>query len=278
MTRSAIFDETTALGNLPSFTPGSVWLAGAGPGDPGLLTLHAVNAIRQADVIVYDALVSRQILDGITDPKRLEFAGKRGGKPSPQQRDISLRLVELARMNKRVLRLKGGDPFVFGRGGEEALALAREDIPFRIIPGVTAGVGGLAYAGIPATHRTVNTVVSFITGHTITGRHDGIDWSALSQGSPVLVFYMGLKQLPTIQAQLIDAGRPESQAMALISKAATPAQQVVITTIGTCIEAAQSSAIEAPVLIAVGDVVDLHRSLDWFDAAEMGDGAPFVHD
>lgn len=269
---------TTIFGNPPTFEAGAVWLSGAGPGDPGLLTLHAVNAISQADVIVYDALVSRQILDVIEDPDRLEYAGKRGGKPSPQQRDISLRLVDLARQGKRVLRLKGGDPFVFGRGGEEALVLARESIPFRIIPGITAGVGGLAYAGIPATHRAVNTVVSFITGHTITGRHDGIDWAALSKGSPVLVFYMGLKQLPTIRNQLIAAGRPDDQAMALISKAATPAQHVVITTIGACAEAAQASGIEAPVLIAVGDVVDLHANLDWFDPAELGDEAPFNHD
>ncbi len=262
---------------MPTFVPGTVWLAGAGPGDPGLLTLHAVNAIRQADVIIYDALVSRQILDGIENPERLEYAGKRGGKPSPQQRNISLRLIELARQGKRVLRLKGGDPFVFGRGGEEALALARSGIAFRIIPGITAGVGGLAYAGIPATHRAVNTVVSFITGHTITGRHDGIDWTALSQGSPVLVFYMGLKQLPTIRDQLLAAGRPKDQAMALISKAATPAQQVVITTIGDCAEAARGSAIEAPVLIAVGDVVDLQANLDWFQPGELGVGDPFRH-
>ncbi len=270
--------EFAEIDTMPAFAPGTVWLAGAGPGDPGLLTLHAVNAIRQADVIIYDALVSRQILDGIGAPERLEYAGKRGGKPSPEQRDISLRLIELARAGKRVLRLKGGDPFVFGRGGEEALALARENIAFRIIPGITAGVGGLAYAGIPATHRAVNTVVSFITGHTITGRHDGIDWAALSKGSPVLVFYMGLKQLPIIRDQLLAAGRPGDQAMALISKAATPAQHVVITTIRGCEAAAETSAIEAPVLIAVGDVVDLQGSLDWFDRAELGHGAPFDHD
>jgi uroporphyrin-III C-methyltransferase len=268
---------TASFGTLPTFEPGSVWLAGAGPGDPGLLTLHAVNAIQQADVIVYDALVSRQILDAIEKPERLEYAGKRGGKPSPQQRDISLYLIELARQNKRVLRLKGGDPFVFGRGGEEALALARENIPFRIIPGITAGVGGLAYAGIPATHRTVNTVVSFITGHTITGDHDGIDWTALSQGSPVLVFYMGLKQLPTIRDNLLAAGRPADHPMALLSKAATPDQVVVVTTLSECVAAARLPGIEAPVLIAVGDVVALRSSLDWFDKSELGTMPPFEH-
>jgi uroporphyrin-III C-methyltransferase len=269
----------TLMDNLPEFAPGSVWLAGAGPGDPGLLTLHAVNAIRQADVIVHDALVSRQILDSIDRPERLEHAGKRGGKPSPQQRDISLRLIELARGNKRVLRLKGGDPFVFGRGGEEALALARENIPFRIIPGITAGVGGLAYAGIPATHRSINTVVSFITGHTINGDHNvdhrGVDWDALSQGSPVLVFYMGLSRLATIRDRLIEAGRATDHPMALVSKAATPDQQVVVTTLGDCVNAAEASGITAPVIIAVGEVVDLRASLDWFDAGELGSDAPF---
>jgi uroporphyrin-III C-methyltransferase len=242
------------------------------------LTLHAVNAIRQADVIIYDALVSRQILDAIEKPERLEYAGKRGGQPSPQQRDISLRLIELARRGKRVLRLKGGDPFVFGRGGEEALALAREDIPFRIIPGITAGVGGLAYAGIPATHRSVNTVVSFITGHSITDGHDGIDWVALSQGSPVLVFYMGLSRLPLIRDNLMAAGRPGTHPMALVSKAATPEQVVVVTTLKDCIEAAEASGIKAPVIIAVGEAVDLRASLNWFDPGELGSTSPFDHD
>ena len=268
----------TGFGNSPTFAPGTVWLAGAGPGDPGLLTLHAVNAIRQADAIVYDALVSRQVLDAIENPARLEYAGKRGGKPSPQQRDISLRLVELARQGKRVLRLKGGDPFVFGRGGEEALALARAGIAFRIIPGVTAGVGGLAYAGIPATHRTVNTVVSFITGHTTTGENDSIDWAALSQGSPVLIFYMGLSRLSAIRDNLIAAGRPNDHPLALISKAATPDQQVLVTTLAGCVEAAENSRIEAPVMIAVGEVVNLRASLNWFDPGELGTTPPFVHD
>ena len=266
------------MDNLPEFAPGSVWLAGAGPGDPGLLTLHAVNGIRQADVIVHDALVSHQILNVIDRKERLEYAGKRGGKPSPQQRDISLRLIELARRNKRVLRLKGGDPFVFGRGGEEALALAREDIPFRIIPGITAGVGGLAYAGIPATHRSVNTVVSFITGHTLSGDHEGVDWAALSRGSPVLVFYMGLSRLATIRDNLIAAGREPDHPMALVSKAATPDQQVVITTLADCVDSAAKSGIGAPVIIAVGKVVDLQASLNWFDPRELGSGAPFGDD
>ena len=150
---------------LPDFKPGWVWLAGAGPGDVGLLTLHALNALRQADVLIYDALVGEKIMELASTDCELEYAGKRGGKPSPKQKDISLRLVELAEQGKRVLRLKGGDPFVFGRGGEEAFHLFKAGIPFRIIPGVTAGIGGPAYAGIPLTpvsytHLTLPTIYS----------------------------------------------------------------------------------------------------------------------
>ena len=157
------------MSELPEFQSGHVWLVGAGPGDPGLLTLHAANAIRQADVIVYDALVNDDILSLASEAVELHYAGKRGGKPSPKQRDISLKLVELARAGKRVCRLKGGDPFVFGRGGEEALTLVEHNIAFRIVPGITAGIGGLAYAGIPATHRDVNHSVTFLTGHDASG-------------------------------------------------------------------------------------------------------------
>ena len=140
----------------PVLEDGWVWLCGAGPGDPGLLTLHALNGLKQANVIVYDALVQEKILDWANPSSKLIYAGKRGGKPSPKQRDISLQLIELARKGKKVLRLKGGDPFVFGRGGEEAQTLVQNNIPIRIIPGISAGIGGLAYAGIPVTHRDVN--------------------------------------------------------------------------------------------------------------------------
>src|SRR4029077_5037117 len=168
--------------NLPALEPGTVWLAGAGPGDPGLLSVLALHGLRQAEVIVYDALVDNRILDLAQPGVMLEYAGKRGGKPSAKQRDISLRLIELAREGRRVLRLKGGDPFVFGRGGEEALALVAAGIPFRIVPGVTAGIGGLAYAGIPAPHRDINHVVSFVTGHMAGGDvPDSVNWRALGE-------------------------------------------------------------------------------------------------
>ncbi|MDA9061557.1 uroporphyrinogen-III C-methyltransferase, partial [Planktomarina temperata] len=182
----------------PELRAGWVWLCGAGPGDPGLLTLHGLNALRQADVVVYDALVGEDILSWAGDAE-LIYAGKRGGKPSAKQRDISLHLVELARAGKRVLRLKGGDPFVFGRGGEEAQTLVQHGVPIRIIPGISAGIGGLAYAGIPVTHRDVNQSVTFVTGHDQTGDTPGsLDWSAIAQGSQVIVIYMGMKHIAQI--------------------------------------------------------------------------------
>ena len=153
----------------PELLPGWVWLVGAGPGDPGLLTLHGLNALRQADVVVYDALVEEKLLGWAAPGADLIFAGKRGGKPSPKQKDISLTLVELAKAGRRVLRLKGGDPFVFGRGGEEAQTLVQHGVPIRIVPGISAGIGGLAYAGVPVTHRDVNQAVTFLTGHSVTG-------------------------------------------------------------------------------------------------------------
>src|SRR5215813_3604962 len=184
---------------LPRFEPGSVWLAGAGPGDPGLLTLLALHGLKHADAVVYDALVSPEILGLATPGTLLEFAGKRGGKPSAKQPDISRRLIQLAREGRRVLRLKGGDPFIFGRGGEEALALVAAGIPFRLVPGVSAGIGGLAYAGIPITHRDISSAVTFVTGHDATGLvPDSVDWEALARGAPVIVVYMELKHIAVV--------------------------------------------------------------------------------
>jgi uroporphyrin-III C-methyltransferase len=249
----------------PDFAPGSVWLVGAGPGDPGLLTLHALHALRRADCVVYDALVDERILACAQPGAALEFAGKRGGKPSPSQPDISKRLVELARAGQRVLRLKGGDPFVFGRGGEEALALVAAGVPFRIVPGITAGIGGLAYAGIPVTHRAVNHAVTFVTGHNTAGEvPDGLDWAALAS-MPVLVFYMAIKHLPDIVARLRRHGRAETTPVALVARAATPAQQVVVTDLAHAVAAAEG--VEPPALIVVGEVVRLRAGLDWLGAA-----------
>ena len=251
----------------PPFPPGHVWLVGAGPGDPGLLTILALHALKTCDAVVYDALVDERVLRLARRGAERIHAGKRGGKPSPNQPDISDRLVRLAREGKRVLRLKGGDPFVFGRGGEEALALVAAGVPFRVVPGVTAGIGGLAYAGIPVTHRDCNSAVTFVTGHTAGGDvPDGIDWPALAKGAPVLVFYMALKHLAAIRDRLIAAGRPACDAVALVAKAATSDQRVVETTLGACVEDAAAGAIEPPAIVVVGEVVRLRAGLDWLGA------------
>src|SRR5688572_14346444 len=208
------------LDGLPAFEPGWVWLVGAGPGDPGLLTLHAANALAQADVVVYDALVVERVLAFARAGALVEYAGKRGGKPSPKQRDISLKLIALARAGRRVLRLKGGDPCVFGRGGEEALALVEAGIPFRIVPGITAGIGGLAYAGIPVTHRDIASAVTFVTGHDRSGTvPEAVDWAAIARGSPVIVLYMAMKHLGRIAGRLIAAGRAPEEPVAIVSRA-----------------------------------------------------------
>ncbi|MGR3467977.1 MAG: uroporphyrinogen-III C-methyltransferase [Shimia sp.] len=243
--------------------PGWVWLCGAGPGDPGLLTLHALNALRQADVIVYDALVGERILDWAPQAEAI-YAGKRGGKPSAKQRDISLRLVELARRGKRVLRLKGGDPFVFGRGGEEAQTLVQHGVPIRIIPGISAGIGGLAYAGIPVTHRDVNQSVTFVTGHDQSGAApSALDWAGIARGSQVIVIYMGMKHIAQIVAQLMEAGRAGSEPVAVVTTATTEHQQVLETTLATAATDIAAAALEPPAIICVGRAVSLRQALDW---------------
>ncbi len=253
--------------DLPVFESGWVWLVGAGPGEPGLLTLLAHHALRSADAVVYDALVDPRILKLARPGARLEYAGKRGGKPSSRQPDISGRLIQLARRKLRVLRLKGGDPFVFGRGGEEALALVAAGIPFRLVPGITAAIGGLAYAGIPVTHRDTNSAVTFVTGHAAGGDvPDDVDWTALSRGAPVLVIYMALKHLDRIAARLIAAGRPGTQPVAIISKSATPDQRVLETTLDSCAADATTHHMEPPALIVVGETVRLRAGLDWIGA------------
>ena len=264
--------------DLPVFEPGWVWLAGAGPGDPGLITLHTLNALHQADVVIYDALVGDGVLRLAPPGAVLEYAGKRGGKPSPRQPDITRRLVELARRGKRVLRLKGGDPFVFGRGGEEALTLVASGVPFRVVPGITAGIGGLAYAGIPVTHRDTNHAVTFVTGHDATGdMTGGLDWDALARGSPVLVLYMAMKHLRRITDRLMVAGRSADEPVAVIVSACTPAQQVLETTLGRAADDTAAAGLKPPAVVVVGEVVRLRAALDWLGAvppavAEVRDG------
>ena len=257
------------MSELPEFQSGHVWLVGAGPGDPGLLTLHAANAIRQADVIVYDALVNDDILSLASEAVELHYAGKRGGKPSPKQRDISLKLVELARAGKRVCRLKGGDPFVFGRGGEEALTLVEHNIAFRIVPGITAGIGGLAYAGIPATHRDVNHSVTFLTGHDASGVvPDAVDWDSVAKGSPVIIMYMAMKHWANIRDRLMAGGRSQHEPVAFVCNATTEKQKVLETTLGCSIDDLAREGMKPPAIVVVGNAVKLRSALDWLGALD----------
>lgn len=256
--------DSACLG-LPDFEPGHVWLVGAGPGDPGLLSVLALHAIAHADRIVYDALVDPRILRLARPGVALDYAGKRGGRPSPSQPDISAQLIRLAKADHRVLRLKGGDPCVFGRGAEEALALVAAGVPFRIVPGITAGIGGLAYAGIPVTHRDTNSAVTFVTGHNSAGAvPDGLDWNAIAQGAPVIVLYMALKHLPLIVERLLGGGRRRDEPAAIVSKASTPEQRVVVSTLAEL--GAAACGLETPAVIVVGEVVRLRAGLDWLGA------------
>ena len=255
-------DLAAALG-LPAFERGWVWLAGAGPGDAGLITVLGAHAIQQADVILYDALINQTLLKLARPGAELIYAGKRAGVKSCKQSDISRTLVSLARKGKRVLRLKGGDPFVFGRGGEEALALTRGGVPFRVVPGVTAGIGGLAYAGIPVTHRDTNHSVTFITGHGADGHLPKLDWDAVAKSSPTLVLYMARKTVGEIAAKLMAAGRDASEPAAVVSDASTGKQAVAVTTLGDLGEAATGTA---PAIIVIGENVRLREGLDWLGA------------
>ncbi len=246
--------------NPPHFAAGSVWLVGAGPGDPGLLTLHAAHALAQADVVVHDALVGEEILS-LAPNARLEQAGKRAGGIRTQQIRINNRLIRLARQGLRVVRLKGGDPLVFGRGGEEALALAAAAIPFRIVPGISAGIGGTAASGIPLTHRGLARSVAFATGHDSSGELANVDWQALSRGSEVLVFYMAQRRIGEIADRLISAGRAPDDAVALISNATRADQDVRIATLATAAQVAAEIPPSAATLIVVGPVIGLRPLL-----------------
>ena len=260
-----------ALG-LPKFESGSVWLAGAGPGDPGLITALGIHALQNADVVLHDALINETLLKLARPGAEIIYAGKRGGKKSCRQSDISRTLVSLARKGKRVLRLKGGDPFVFGRGAEEALTLARAGIPFRIVPGVTAGIGGLAYAGIPVTHRDTNHAVTFVTGHGADGKLPTLDWQSIARGSPTIVLYMARQFAGEIAARLIEAGRDAGEPAAVVSDASFDKQAVQVTTLAGLGEAVAGSS--APAILVIGENVKLHAGLDWIGALA---GKPLEH-
>ncbi len=259
-------------GRCPVLAPGQVWLAGAGPGDRGHLTLHALCGLIQADVIVYDALVDPGVLDLAQPGAVLEFAGKRGGRPSIHQTDISARLVALAREGRRVLRLKGGDPYVFGRGAEEALALADAGIPFRIVPGLTAGLAGLAAAGIPATVRGVNQAIVLATGHSAEGEVDpvaGLDWAALARLNQPIVLYMAVRNLGAIAARLIEGGMSPGTPAAAVSRAATPEQRLLVGDLLTLPDLLEATPLPTPALIVIGGIVATRDALGGLAAEAM---------
>ena len=246
---------------LPPFPPGEVWLTGAGPGDPRLLTLLAAHALASADDIVHDALVDRRVLDLARGDARIVYAGKRGGRASSRQSDINDLLIERARQGRRVLRLKGGDPFVFGRGGEEALALVRAGIRFRVIPGVTAGIAAAGLAGIPLTTREINHAVILVAGHRAADGASAVDWQALARTGQPLVLYMPTAQLDEISAGLRRGGLAADTPCAIIQAASTDAEVILVTRLSEVAGAARARAISSPAVVLVGDTVGLRREI-----------------
>jgi uroporphyrinogen III methyltransferase/synthase len=250
---------------------GRVYLVGAGPGDPGLLTARALELIAAADVILYDRLIPTSALDGARTDAELLFVGKQGGGHSvPQERTEEL-MIDRARAGRTVVRLKGGDPFVFGRGGEEALRLHAAAIPFEIVPGVTSGVAAAAYAGIPVTHRGLSIGVALLTGHEDPGKDEtALDWPALAAFPGTLVFYMGVRALGGIARSLIDAGRSPSEPVAIVERGTLPDQRTIVGTLATIAQAARAQEVRAPSITIVGPVAALAEDLSWLEPAPLG--------
>jgi uroporphyrinogen III methyltransferase/synthase len=245
---------------------GVVYLVGAGPGDAGLMTARSLELIAGADAIFYDRLIPPGALVGARGDAELVYVGKQPGVPSVPQGEIGERLIEAAGAGKSVVRLKGGDPFVFGRGGEEGEALREAGVEFEVVPGVTAGVAATAYAGIPVTHRDDASAVAFVTGHEDPGKEESaLDWEALARFPGTLVFYMGVKRLGQNAASLIAAGRDPEEPAAAIERGTWPGQRTVSATLGTIAEAVEREAVKAPTLIVVGEVVKRRKQLAWLE-------------
>jgi uroporphyrinogen III methyltransferase / synthase len=245
---------------------GIVYLVGAGPGDPGLMTRRSLELIAAADVVLYDRLIPPGALDGARPDVELRYVGKEPGRPAVEQDQINQQLVELGRDGRRVVRLKGGDPFVFGRGGEEAEALAAAGVAFEVVPGVTAGVAAPAYAGIPVTHRDAASAVAFVTGHEDPAK-DGsaLDWEALARFPGTLVFYMGIKNLPLIAERLTGTGRPASEAAAVVARGTLDGQRTVTGTLGDIAALVAEAGIRPPAVTVVGPVAELRETLAWLE-------------
>lgn len=248
-----------------TITQGEVYLVGGGPGDPELLTLRALRLMQQADVVLYDRLVSDGVMELVRRDAERIYVGKRRSEHAMEQENINQLLVDLAKQGKRVLRLKGGDPFIFGRGGEEIELLAQNNIPFQVVPGITAASGCSAYAGIPLTHRDYAQSVRFVTGH-LKSDNTNLQWPELANPTQTLVFYMGLVGLKEICESLIAHGRAASTPVALIEKGTTQEQRVLISDLDSIAEVVAANDVHAPTLFIVGEVVKLHQNLKWFKA------------
>jgi uroporphyrinogen III methyltransferase / synthase len=286
--------------------PGRVYLVGAGPGDPGLMSVRALELIAAADVVLYDRLIPSSALDGARPDAELLFVGKQGGGPAVPQDQTTELIIARAKAGRTVVRLKGGDPFVFGRGGEEALALRAAGIDYEVVPGITAGVAAAAYAGIPVTHRGLATAVAFVTGHTradgpdanasgASGAHPGqagadnegeqaapatdaseaeLDWTGLASFPGTLVFYMSVGRLPEIAAGLTAAGRPAEEPAAVVERGTWPDQRTVIGTLATIAETASAAGVRAPAITVVGAVAGLSGELAWLPDARHAYASP----
>jgi uroporphyrin-III C-methyltransferase/precorrin-2 dehydrogenase/sirohydrochlorin ferrochelatase len=249
----------------PSGGMGEVYLVGAGPGDPDLITFRALRLMQQADVVVYDRLVAKPILDMVRRDARRIYVGKERNNHVMRQGEINRLLADLAKEGHRVLRLKGGDPFIFGRGGEEIDTLAAEGVPFQVVPGITAAAGCASYTGIPLTHRDYAQSVTFVTGHLKDGTMN-LNWPQLAQPNQTVVFYMGLVGLPIIVDKLTEQGAPPSMPVALIQQGTTHKQKVYTGTLATILQIVEGDPPQPPTLVIVGDVVRLREKLNWFQA------------
>jgi uroporphyrinogen III methyltransferase/synthase len=247
-------------------TAGTVYLVGAGPGDPGLLTVRAAELIARADVILHDRLIPAGVLEAARPDAEIVFVGKQGGGAQVSQAETNRLLLDRAQAGKDVVRLKGGDPFVFGRGGEEALLCLEAGVPFEVVPGVTAGVAAPAYAGIPVTHRDLASAVAFVTGHEDPEKPDSaLDWPALAAFPGTLVFYMGVRALPRIAQQLVAGGRPAAEPVAVVERGTLPGQRTLLATLGDVAQRAAAERIRAPAITLVGPVAALGEQLAWLE-------------